>query len=89
MDFGVEWYQDKKKSITELGHSDRLKVYVNPSKIYVNPSKIYVHSNYLFSETPLPMVLKFHMQHDGAAGLQNDKIQPGRDSKNAAVAKNN
>ena len=27
----------KKKSIAELGHSDRLKVYINPSKIYVNP----------------------------------------------------
>ena len=26
-----------KKIITELGHSDRLKIYVNPSKIYVNP----------------------------------------------------
>ena len=24
------------------------------------------------------MVLKFHMQHDEAAGLQNDKIQAGR-----------
>ena len=26
-----------KKIITELGHSDRLKIYVSPSKIYVNP----------------------------------------------------
>ena len=26
------------------------------------------------------MVLKFHMQHDKAAGLQNDKIQASRES---------
>ena len=26
-----------KKIITELGHSVRLKIYVNPIKIYVNP----------------------------------------------------
>ena len=26
-----------KKIVTELGHSDRLKIYVNPSKIYINP----------------------------------------------------
>ena len=25
-----------KKYVTELGHSDLLKIYVNPSKIYVN-----------------------------------------------------
>ena len=34
------------------------------------------------------MVLKFHMQHDQTAGLQNDKIQAGRESKMAAVTKN-
>ena len=33
------------------------------------------------------MVLKFHMQHDKAAGLQNNKIQGGRESIMAAVAK--
>ena len=27
----------KKKSVAELGHSDRLKIYINPSKIYVSP----------------------------------------------------
>ena len=27
----------KKKIVTELGHCDCLKIYVNPSKIYVNP----------------------------------------------------
>ena len=27
----------KKKKITELGHSDGLKIYINPSKIYVYP----------------------------------------------------
>ena len=43
----------------------------------------------LFSETTAPMVLKFHMQHDKAAGLQNDRIQAGRKSKMAAAAKNN
>ena len=26
------------------------------------------------------MVIKFHMQHDKDAGLQNDKIQAGRES---------
>ena len=26
-----------KKIITELGHSDRLKIYTNPSKSYVYP----------------------------------------------------
>ena len=34
---------------------------------------------WIFSETTAPMVLKFHMQHDEASGLQNDKIQPGRE----------
>ena len=34
------------------------------------------------------MVLKFHMQHDKAAGLQNDKIQAGWESGMATVAKN-
>ena len=33
------------------------------------------------------MVLKFYMQHDQAAGLQNDKTQAGRQSKLVAVAK--
>ena len=61
-----------KKIVTELGLCESLKkMYVNPSKIYVNPG-IVVHSNDLFSETTAPMVLKFHMQHDKAAGLQND-----------------
>ena len=26
----------KKKIVTELGHSERLKIYVDPSKIHVN-----------------------------------------------------
>ena len=34
------------------------------------------------------MVLKFHMQHDKAAGLQNDEIQYGWESKMTAIAKN-
>ena len=58
----------KKKSTTELGHSDIFKIYVSPSNIYVDPS-IEVHSNGLFSKTTAPDVLKFHMQHDEAAGL--------------------
>ena len=58
-----------KKILTELGHSDRLKIHVNPSKIYVN-SGILVHSIDLVSETSAPMILKFHMQHDKAAALQ-------------------
>ena len=40
--------------MTKLGHSEHLKIYVNPSKIYVNPG-IKVHSNDLFSETTAPM----------------------------------
>ena len=55
----------KKKMLTELGPSDRLNIYVNPSKIYVNPG-IEVHSNDVFSKTTAPMILKFHMQQ--AAG---------------------
>ena len=27
----------KRKMLTELGHSDRVRIHVNPSKIYVNP----------------------------------------------------
>ena len=33
------------------------------------------------------MVLKFHMQHDKAAGLQKNKISAVRESNMAAVAK--
>ena len=39
------------------------------------------HSNDFFSETTAPMVIKFHMQHNKAAGLQNDEIQASRESK--------
>ena len=77
----------KKKMLTELGHSDRLKIYVNPSKIYVSPG-IRVNSNDLFSETTAPMILKFHMQHDKGTGLQKNKIQAARESNITAVAKN-
>ena len=34
------------------------------------------------------MILKFHMQHDKAAGLQKNKIQATQESNMAAVAKN-
>ena len=57
------------------------------SKIYVDPGFL-VHSNDCLFKTIAPMVLKFHMQYDKAAGLQNDKIQAGRESKMATVAKN-
>ena len=73
--------------LTELGHSDHLKIHVKPSIIHVNPG-IKVHSNDLFSETIAPMILKFHMQHDKAAGLQKNKIQAAPESNMAAVAKN-
>ena len=33
------------------------------------------------------MVLKFHLQHDKAVGLQTDEIRPGRESNMAAVSK--
>ena len=36
----------KKKHVTELGHSYRLKIYVKLSKSYVNPG-IYVHSKFV------------------------------------------
>ena len=71
---------------TELGHSDCLKIHINPSKIYVNPG-IQVHSYDLFSATTAPMILKFHMQHDKAAGLQKNKIQAAWESKMDVVAK--
>ena len=35
------------------------------------------------------MILKFHMDHDKAAGLQKKKIQAARESNIAAVAKTN
>ena len=62
-----------KKIITELGHSDSLKNYMDLG--------IEVHADDLFSETTVTMVLKFHMQHNKAAGLQNDQ-----ESKMPAVA---
>ena len=34
------------------------------------------------------MVLKFHIRYDQTSGLQNDKIQDGREFKMAANAKN-
>ena len=69
-DLGVDWYQKEKKIVTELGHSDRLKIYVSPRLILWNHCTL--------------MVLKFHMQHDKAAGLQNDKIQAVWESKMVA-----
>ena len=72
-----------KKIVTELpvGHSGRLKIYVSPSKIYVNPGLAFKSIQMTYSLKPLHhMVLKFHMQHDKAAGLQNNKIQVGRES---------
>ena len=63
------------KNETELGHSDRLKIYVNPSKIYVDPGI-------------LQSILKLNMQHDKAAGLQTDKIQADRESEMVPVDKN-
>ena len=80
-DLGVDYIKKKKKILAELGHSERLIIYADPSKIYIDP-RIEVSSNDVFSKTTAPMVLKFHMQHDEAAGLQNDEIQPCRESKN-------
>ena len=42
-----------KKIVTELGHSDHLKINVNPTKIHVNPGTCPFkgHSNDLFSKT--------------------------------------
>ena len=36
-DLGVDWYQNEKKSIGELGHNGRLKIYVDLKKNYVDP----------------------------------------------------
>ena len=36
-DLDVQWYEKWKKSEAESGHSDRLKIKVDPSKIYVDP----------------------------------------------------
>ena len=37
-DLNVDWYQNEKKILTaELGHNDRLKIYVDISEIYVDP----------------------------------------------------
>ena len=51
-----------KKNITELGHSDCLNIYVNPSKIYINLG-IQVHSKPIqmtYSLKPLhPWILNF------------------------------
>ena len=55
--------------LTELGHSDCLKIHFNPSKIYINPGTE-VHSNDLFFETTAFMIFKLYMQHDRAAALQ-------------------
>ena len=63
---------------TELGHSDHLKIYINPSKIYINRG-IQIHANDLFSETTAP---------NKAAGLQKNKIQAAQESSMTAVAKN-
>ena len=32
-DLTVDWYENKKKNIKELGHSDCLNIYVKSSKI--------------------------------------------------------
>ena len=65
-----------KKFVTELGHSDHLKF---TSALAKFKSTL---ANDLFSETAAPMVLKFQVQHNVAAGLQDGEIQPGRESKN-------
>ena len=36
-DLDVDWYQNEKKSVSELGHNGCLKIYVDPKKIYVDP----------------------------------------------------
>ena len=81
---GVDW-KKWKKIVTELGHSDCLKIYINLSKIFRRPW----HSRpfkWLILWNHRTMVLKFHMQHDKAAGLQNDEIQHDQESKMATVA---
>ena len=83
-DLDVDWYQNEKKILTELGHSDHLKICVNSSKIYVSPG----FKSIQMTETTAPLILKFHMQHDKAAGLQENKISAVRESNISAVATN-
>ena len=52
---------------------------------YVDPTIKSIHMTY--SLKPLPMVLKFYMQHDQPVGLQKDNIKPFRETKIAAAAK--
>ena len=59
--------------VTELGHNDHLKIYVNLSKMYVDPGFKSIQMTYSLKTTS-PMVLKFHMRQDKATGLRNDKI---------------
>ena len=49
-----------KKSVAELGHNGRLKIYDDPKNNYVNPGNE-VLSNDLISETTAPMIHKFRM----------------------------
>ena len=71
------------KSVGELGHSDLFIIYVDPNKITLTLTfKSIQMTNFL---KPL---LSFCMQHYQTAGLQSDKIQPGRESKMATVTKN-
>ena len=62
----------KKKIVTELGHSNRVKIYFNPRKF--TSTLAFKSIQMTYSETTAPMVLKFHLQHGKAAGLQNDKF---------------
>lgn len=76
------------KPVAEIGQSDSLKIYVDRSKFYVDPGNLFF-SNDLFSETTASMVLKFHIQYDQAAGIQNDNTQPGGGLKISSIAKQN
>ena len=72
------------KFVAELGHSDLFTIYVDPQNVTTILAINYFQMIYF-----APMVLKFRMQHNKTAWLQNDKIEHGLEIKLAAVSKNN
>ena len=55
-DLNVDWYQNG-KNMAELGNSDRLKIYANPSKSYVNPRIQVYAKSFQMTNSPKPLQL--------------------------------
>lgn len=75
------------KTISKSGDSDRLTILSILAKLTLIQVFKSIQIAYSLKNTTR-MVLKYHMQGDEATGSQNEKIQPGRESKLAADAKN-